>query len=278
MRSFSKNSVKRENYNSKEQKQKCYNSSSNRWLSLVGIGPGGLSHLTLKAKEIINKSEIVVGYKKYIELIEELLYNKEKIISTPMKKEIDRCEVAIDFALKGKNTVIICSGDSGIYGLAGLVFELLEKKDLLSRICVKVIPGVPAFVAGAAALGAPIMHDFASISLSDLLTPWKVIENRIFCCAKGDFITILYNPKSKKRQWQIEKALEIIKKFRDPSTPVGIVKNITRKEEKILITTLEKVPVEEIDMFTLVIVGNSTTKNIGKYIVTPRGYLNKYCL
>ena len=232
-------------------------------------------HLSQRAKNVIENSEVVVGYKKYIELIQQLIKDKE-VISTPMMGEIKRCEAAIDFVTQGKKTVVVCSGDSGIYGLAGLVFELLDRRNLLSKICVEVIPGIPAFVAGAALLGAPLMHDFASVSLSDLLTPWKTIENRLICCGKGDFVTVIYNPRSKKRQWQLKRAIDILRKYRSPSTPVGVVKNATREGEQIIITTLADVPIEQVDMFTLLIVGNSTTKNLGKYMVTPRGYLTKY--
>ncbi len=241
----------------------------------MGIGPGDLLSITQKARNAIEGCDVVVGYKKYIELIQEIIQGKE-IISTPMMGEIDRCEAAIEAALNGKDTVIVCSGDSGIYGLAGLVIELIEKKGLVSQTTLEVIPGIPAFVAGAALLGAPLMHDFASISLSDLLTPWEKIEKRLECSAQGDFVTILYNPRSKKRHWQLKKALDILMKYRSPSTPVGIVKNVQRSGEQIIITQLDKVDVEDIDMFTLLIVGNSTTRNIGKYMVTPRGYLEKY--
>ncbi len=234
-----------------------------------------MEHLSIAAKRAIEECEVIVGYKKYIELINPIIEGKE-VYSTSMMGEIKRCASAIDLAKQGKDTCVVCSGDSGIYGLAGLIIELLEKKDLLDEISVEVIPGIPAFVASASLLGAPIVHDFASVSLSDLLTSWEVIEKRLVACGEGDFVTIIYNPKSKKRNWQLDRAIEILKRYRSEFTPVGVVKNATREGETVIITTLGRVDTSNIDMFTLIIIGNSKTKNIGNYMVTPRGYLEKY--
>ncbi len=242
---------------------------------VVGIGPGGREHMSCAARDIILNSQVVVGYKKYVELIEDLTKGKE-VFSTPMMGEIKRCQAAIEFAKKGRDTAVVCSGDSGIYALAGLIFELLEKEGLLSQIDVEVIPGIPAFVACAAKLGAPLMHDFASVSLSDLMTPWETIEKRLIACGEGDFVTVIYNPRSKNRRWQLKEAIGILKRFRRDDTPVGIVRNVTREGEKIVLTTLGGMKFEDIDMFTLVIIGNSMTRKIHKYMVTPRGYLEKY--
>ena len=244
-------------------------------LNIIGIGPGGDEHISFYAKDTIINSDVIVGYKKYIELIEHLIKGKE-VYSTGMMGEIKRCEAAIEYVLDGKDTSVVCSGDCGIYGLAGLILEILDKKGLINQIKVEIIPGIPAFVACAASLGAPLMHDFACISLSDLMTSWDVIEKRIHLCGEGDFVTVIYNPKSKKRNWQIIEAINILRKFRDEKTPVGIVKNATRDGEKIIITNLRDIDFDEIDMFTLIIVGNSKTKNIGRFMVTPRGYLEKY--
>lgn len=231
--------------------------------------------MSFVARRTIEESQVIVGYKKYIELIDDIILGKE-VYSSAMMGEIKRCEAAIEYARAGKKTCVVCSGDAGIYGLSGLILELLDKKNLLGEINVEVIPGIPAFVASASLLGAPIIHDFASVSLSDLLTPWDIIEKRLISCGEGDFVTIIYNPKSKKRNWQIDRAIEILKKYRSDLTPVGIVKNATRENEKVIITTLGSIDTSCIDMFTLIIIGNSKTKNIGNYIVTPRGYLEKY--
>ncbi len=242
---------------------------------MVGIGPGGLEHLSVLAMQTLKEAEVVVGYKTYIDLIYSLVEDKE-IISTGMRGEIARCEMAIEKARSGRNTVVVCSGDSGIYGLSGLILELLDRMEFVEEIEVEIIPGIPAFVAASSLLGAPLMHDFVCISLSDLLTPWEVIEKRIKCAAEGDFVVVLYNPRSKKRQWQLPRALEILKGYRQGSTPVGIVRNAMRKGEQVVITSLEKVREGEVDMFSILIIGNSSSLTIGDKIVTPRGYLKKY--
>ncbi len=260
-------------------------------LYIVGTGPGGLSHITPRALEAIRESDAVVGYGTYLDLIGELIKDKE-VVSTGMTQEVDRCRKAVELALSGRTVSVISGGDPGIYAMAGLVFELLsaearkrgsaeEKTYELHRfpassLSVEVIPGISALNACAARLGAPLMHDFASISLSDRLTPWEIIEKRLAAAAKADFVIALYNPRSKGRPDRINKAQKIILKHRDPETPVGIVKGAMRDNEAITVTTLERIPDCDIDMQTTVIIGNSQTFVWNKKMITPRGYEKKF--
>jgi len=216
---------------------------------------------------------VVVGYRTYLDLIPELLQDKE-VIASQMMKEVDRCRQCLELTATGKTVALISGGDPGIYAMAGLVFELARERDDQTRI--KVIPGLAALNACAARLGAPLMHDFAAISLSDLLTPMELIEKRLAAAAGADFVIVLYNPKSKKRTEQIVKAREIILQHRDPSTPVGIVTGVTRENETATLTTLEKMLNAEIGMQSCVIIGNSMTQAWHGLMVTPRGYRNKY--
>ncbi|MEK7828354.1 MAG: precorrin-3B C(17)-methyltransferase, partial [Deltaproteobacteria bacterium] len=271
----------------KKQDRKGNNSHSAGSIYIIGIGPGSLEHLTLKAKEALESCDAVVGYKTYIDLIKNLISGKE-IFSTGMTKEVDRCQKAIELALQGKKVAVVSSGDAGIYGMAGLVFELLivhksqvtshksqvKEQNKNDHLAIQVIPGVPAFCAAASLLGAPLMHDFASISLSDLLTPWEIIKKRLKMASEGDFVIILYNPKSKTRVSQIEGAIEIISMHRDGNTPVGIVKNALRDGEEIKITTLRELSgcYDFIDMSTILIIGNSATFISNNRMITPRGY------
>lgn len=212
-----------------------------------------------------------MGYKTYIDLIKGIIPDKV-IFSTGMTREVERCQKAIELAMQGKNVAVVSSGDSGIYGMAGLVLELLEGD--ASHIPVSVIPGVPAFCAAASLLGAPLMHDFASISLSDLLTPWETIKKRVEAAAAADFVIVLYNPKSKTRISQLKEAIDIISAHRNGNTPVGIVKNAAREEEEVKIATLKEFPLhyDFIGMTTIVIIGNSSTFAAGDKMITPRGY------
>ena len=236
----------------------------------MGLGPGGLEDLTLRAKKALEAADCVVGYTRYVELVRPLIGGKE-VFSTGMTHEVERCEKAIALAKEGKLVAVVSSGDSGIYGMAGLIFELLSGDNSVE---VEVIPGVPAFVAAASLLGAPLMHDFASISLSDLLTDWALIETRCELAAKADFVIALYNPKSSKRVEGLGRALEVIGRHRKGSTPVGIVRNASRKDEEVIITTLKEAPsfAEKIDMLTILIIGNSSTFSAGGRLITPRGY------
>lgn len=247
-------------------------------LSIVGIGPGSLKMLTPQAKEVIDEAEVIVGYKTYVNLIKDLIKDKS-IISTGMKQEIDRCREAVDLCRKGKKIALISSGDPGIYGMAGLVFELLRsdsEQKISPDVNVTVIPGITALNSCASLLGAPLMHDFASISLSDLLTPWNVIVKRIEAAASADFVILFYNPKSRKRTNQIVEAMDIISRYRPPHTPVGIVRNADRQGEKAIVTTIENMLTYDIDMLTTVVVGNSETFIWRDWMVTPRGYAGKY--
>lgn len=219
-----------------------------------------------------------MGYTRYVELIAPLTAGKE-IYSTAMTGEVARSEKAIELAADGRTTAIVSSGDAGIYAMAGLVLEILtsDKTELtLNDINVEVIPGVPAFVSAASLLGAPLMHDFASISLSDILTPWEVIEERVRAAAQADFVIALYNPRSSKRKEGLVKAVKDMLEVKAPSTPVGIVKNASREGEEVRLTTLGKLPgfFEEIDMLTIIIIGNKSTSVKDGRMITPRGYKN----
>jgi precorrin-3B C17-methyltransferase len=227
---------------------------------------------------------VVVGYQTYIDLIALLLTHQE-VVATGMKAEVKRCQAAIDRALSGQRVALVSSGDAGIYGMAGLVLEICAARGLTVGhpgpdrkvdFSLEVIPGIPALAAGAALLGAPLMHDFAAISLSDLLTPWEVIHQRVAAAAQGDFVIVLYNPKSKKRDWQLKATVEVLLRHRKPQTPVGLVSRAMRSGEEVTITTLENLPEQQVDMQTVIIVGNSQTFRYGGYLVTPRGYLAKY--
>ncbi|TCS77251.1 precorrin-3B C(17)-methyltransferase [Pectinatus cerevisiiphilus] len=240
-------------------------------ITVIGIGPGSLDDMTLRAHKAIEKADTIAGYNTYIKLIEPLLAGK-KIIGTGMMQEIDRCTMALAEACKGHDVAVVSSGDAGVYGMAGLVLELLLQKPAEERPQVAIIPGVSAVNAAAAILGAPLMHDFAVISLSDLLTPWDLIKKRAAFAAQGDFVIALYNPKSRKRVEHIEEIREILLKYKPANTPVGIVRGATRNNESVVISDLANFTKEEIDMFSLVIIGNSNTYSKNNLMITPRGY------
>ena len=237
-------------------------------LTVVGMGPGEYESMTLRAVKALNTCDVIVGYTVYVELAKPYFPDKE-FLTTPMKREIERCEMAFAEAEKGRSVVMICSGDAGIYGMAGPILELGEKHP---EVEIEVIPGITAALSGGAVLGAPLMHDFAVISLSDLLTPWETIENRLDAAAKTDFSICLYNPSSRKRADYLEKACEIILKSRSEETVCGLVKNIGREGELYEIMTLKKLKTTQADMFTTVYIGNSNTKELNGKMVTPRGY------
>ncbi|MBE6063904.1 precorrin-3B C(17)-methyltransferase [Clostridium cochlearium] len=233
-------------------------------LYVIGIGPGGLDHMTLKAVKAIEESEIIVGYTKYIDMVKSLIENKE-VVSTGMKGEVERCKKALELS-KDKTVSIISTGDAGIYGMAGLILELKKDEN------VEIIPGVTASSSAASVLGSPIMHDNCNISLSDLMTPYELIKNRIELAAKGDFVISLYNPRSKGRPHYLKECLDIIKKYRKGNTPIGVVKNALREGQEITVTDLDSFNEEIVDMFSIVIIGNSQSYiKEGKFI-TPRGY------
>lgn len=235
---------------------------------VIGTGPGEVSQITPKALDAIKESNVIAGYGVYIDLIEELIEGKE-IIQTPMKQEVKRCQMAIDSALQGNTVAMISSGDAGVYGMAGLIYELSENHPDLE---IKVIPGVTAASSAASVLGAPLIHDFAVISLSDLLTPWEKIEKRLELAAAADFVITLYNPSSKKRHDYLQKACDIMMKHKSPDTKCGYVRNIGRDEEENKVLTLKELRDASVDMFTTVIIGNEMTQIINGKLVTPRGY------
>ncbi|GAY73657.1 precorrin-3B C(17)-methyltransferase [Lentilactobacillus kosonis] len=238
-------------------------------LYVVGLGPGSKDNMSQEALGVFDKVDTVVGYITYMHLVEDLIQGKE-MVTTGMRGEVERCEKAIELAAEGKNVAIISSGDAGIYGMAGLIFELLKSKD--QKLDVKIIPGITASVAAAAALGAPLMNDFCHISLSDLMTPWEVIETRLEAAAKGDFVICLYNPRSKGRPHHLRKALDIMLKYKSEDTVVGIGKDVDRSKEIEKVTTIKDLDEEEINMTTVVIVGNKNSYVYDGHMVTPRGY------
>lgn len=239
-------------------------------IRIVGTGPGGIDHITPYAQNAIRKADAIVGYDTYLELIPRLLRAKE-IHSTGMTKETERCRKAVELALEGKKVAVISGGDPGIYAMAGLTLEILKEKNA-TDLPVEIIPGISALNACASRLGAPLMHDFSCISLSDRLTDWGLIEKRLEAAAAADFVIVLYNPKSRGRVEHINIARNIIIKHRSPDTPVGIVKAAMRPDESIIITNLKDMLSHDIDMQTTVIIGNSKTLVWNNRIITPRGY------
>ena len=243
-------------------------------LYLVGIGPGSLEQITPAAKTAITEADAVIGYSLYTNLIKTLFRSGQIIESLPITQERQRAQRAIELAQWGLTVAVVSSGDCGIYGMAGLVLEELQTKGWDGKTPqVEVFPGISAIQAAAARVGAPLMHDFCAISLSDLLTPWEVIQKRLEAAAMGDFVTAIYNPRSQKRTRQIIIARQIFLQYRNPNTPVAIVHSAYRQDEKIEITTLEKMLDSSIDMLTTVVIGNSNTRNHANWMITPRGYL-----
>lgn len=239
-------------------------------LYVVGIGPGAYEKMTIEAAEALKKSDVIIGYTVYVDLVKDHFPGIE-FLTTPMKKEVDRCVLAFEEARKGKTAAMICSGDAGVYGMSGLMYEVGVN---YPEVELEIIPGVTAATGGAAVLGAPLIHDFCLISLSDLLTPWEKIEARLLATAQADFVVCLYNPSSKKRHDYLEKACNLMMKYKSPETVCGIVGNIGRDGEAMEVMTLEELKTTKVDMFTTVFVGNSQTKNINGKMVTPRGYKN----
>lgn len=239
-------------------------------LYVVGIGPGDYEDMTVRAVNALRESEVLAGYTVYIDLVREHFPGKE-LLTTPMTKETERCRMALERAQEGKTTAMICSGDAGIYGMAGLILSMRED---YPKVQVEVIPGVTAASSGAAVLGAPLMHDFAVISLSDLLTPWEKIENRLRCAARADLVICLYNPSSRKRRDYLKKACRIIAEYQSPDTVCGYVSNIGRDGETYKICSLRELQEEQTDMFTTVFIGNMQTSRNGEAMITPRGYEN----
>ena len=235
---------------------------------MVGIGPGDYNEMTVRAVNALNACDVIVGYHVYVDLVKEHFPDKE-FHTTPMRREVDRCKLALDLAREGRDVAMICSGDAGIYGMAGLIYELRGESETPE---VEVIGGLTAACSGAARLGAPLTHDFCVISLSDLLTPWDKIEKRLECAAMGDFSVAMYNPSSMKRKDYLQRACDILLRHASPDTVCGIVKNIGREGEEIKTMTLSELRDYQADMFTTVFIGNSQTRVIGGRMVTPRGY------
>lgn len=239
-------------------------------LYVVGIGPGAYEQMTGKAIRALQESDTIIGYTVYVDLVKEHFAEKE-FLTTPMRKEVDRCVMAFDEAKKGKTVSMICSGDAGVYGMAGLMYEVGVS---YPEVELEIIPGVTAANGGAAVLGAPLMHDFCLISLSDLLTPWEKIEARLLGASQADFVICLYNPSSKKRHDYLQKACDLMMQYKAPDTVCGYVANIGREGEQEVVTTLKELRDTQVDMFTTVFIGNSQTKIINGKMVTPRGYKN----
>lgn len=236
----------------------------------MGIGPGEYEQMTVRAAEALKESDCIIGYTVYVKLVEDHFTGKE-FMTTPMTKEVERCELAFKEAMKGKVVSMICSGDAGVYGMAGLMYEVGVN---YPEVELEIIPGVSAALSGAAILGAPLIHDFCLISLSDLLTPWEKIERRLKAASEADFAVCLYNPSSKKRKDYLEKACDIMLEFKSEDTVCGIAENIGREGEAYRVMTLKELKNTPVDMFTTVFIGNSQTKEINGKMVTPRGYRN----
>ena len=235
---------------------------------VIGMGPGAWNKMTIEAAEAMQECDTIIGYTVYIDLVKEHLPEKE-YLSTPMRKEVDRCVLAFEEAAKGKKVAMICSGDTGVYGMAGLMYEVGER---YPDVDLEIIPGVTAALSGGAVLGAPLIHDFCLISLSDLLTPIEKIEKRLHAAGEADFAIALYNPQSHKRRDYLQKACDILLQYRSPETVCGTVENIGREGESFRVMTLAELRDTDVNMFTTVFIGNSQTKVIRGHMVTPRGY------
>lgn len=237
-------------------------------LFVVGLGPGDRAVMSGQALEAVRRADVIVGYEGYFSWIADLVQMKE-CLALPLTQEAERARLAVERLRQGHVVCVISSGDAGIYGMASLVLQCLGDEEQE----VTVVPGVSAVNAAAALLGAPLGHDFAVISLSDLLTPWEVIERRLRAAAEADFVLALLNPRSRRRDWQYRRAQEIVLQFREPGTPVGIVRNAYRPDQSIERTTAARMAEFVVDMFTTVIVGSSQTQQMGQALVTPRGYV-----
>jgi len=243
-------------------------------VTVAGLGPGSDSMMTPQVLDAIRSADAVVGYTGYLKSIEHLIPDSVQTVATGMTGEMQRAEQAFELAAEGRQVVVVSSGDAGIYGMAPLILEL-HASGRWPDVAVEALPGISAFQAAAARLGAPVSHDFCAISLSDLMTPWEVIEKRIEAAASADFVTAVYNPRSRDRYWQIHRFKELFLCHRSPSTPVGIVRNVSRSDESVVLTTLGELDPDSLDMFTVMLVGNSTTFFSGERMITPRGYFSR---
>lgn len=243
-------------------------------ITVAGIGPGNESYMLPVVHDAVAQADVIVGYSYYFQFVEAFFKASVETIEMPLGKEEARAEVAIQKAQENKHVVVIGSGDASIYSMASIVYEMVAKQGL-DAIELETLPGVSAFLAAGSKLGAPLGHDFCCISLSDLMTPWNVIEKRIRGAALGDFVTSLYNPRSVKRHWQLGRLKKLFLEERSPETPVAIVRQVTREDEEVRLTTLGELNPEWVDMFSLVMIGNSQTIRYKDFLVTPRGYLNR---
>lgn len=241
---------------------------SNPKIFVVGLGPGGIEQMTERAIKALKECDVIAGYHVYVKLIKDDFADKT-FLSNGMRKEVDRCKLALEEALKGQTVAMISSGDAGVYGMAGIMCQVCKDHP---EVEIEVVPGITAACSGAAVLGAPLIADFCTISLSDLLTPWEKIEKRLDCASKADFCIALYNPSSIKRHDYLQKACDIMLKNQPGSIPCGIVRNIGREGEAYELTTLAELRDKQVDMFSTVVIGNTQTEVINGRMVTPRGY------
>ena len=237
-------------------------------VAVVGIGPGEYEQMTLRAIHALQQCDVIIGYTVYVDLVKEYFPGKE-MMTTPMRREMERCSLAFEQAEAGRNVAMICSGDAGVYGMAGLILKLGQQHPAVE---IEIIPGVTAALSGAAVLGAPLIHDFCVISLSDLLTPWDLIVRRLEHASIADFSICLYNPSSHRRSDYLRKACDIMLQHKSPETVCGLVRSIGREGEEWRVLTLRQLRDTEVDMFTTVFIGNTQTKECGGRMVTPRGY------
>jgi precorrin-3B C17-methyltransferase len=248
-------------------------------LFIVGVGPGHHDHMTFRAKQAIEESNTIVGYETYVNLVEDLIGGKE-VHRYAMTQEVERAHQCIDLAKSGKIVSLVSSGDPGIYGMAGLIYEILAEEgwDRKTGLNVEIVPGVSSLNSCAALVGSPLMTDFAVVSMSDLLVPWEIIIKRVEAAAQGDFVIVIYNPASKKRIHQLQDARKILLKYRSPNTPVAIVKGAFRESEEVVLTDLENMEEhnDKLGMITTVIIGNSSTYKYKDMMINPRGYTSKY--
>lgn len=250
-------------------------------LYIVGVGPGSHDHMTFRAKEVIEKSDTIVGYDTYVTLVEDLIKGKD-IYRYAMTQEVERAKQCIDLAQEGKTVSLVSSGDPGIYGMAGLIYETLAEAgwDPKTGLQVEIIPGVSALNSCASLVGSPLMTDFAVVSMSDLLVPWEIITKRVEAAAQGDYVIVIYNPSSKKRIHQLQDTRKLLLKYRRPNTPVAIIKGAFRESQTIVMTDLQNMEehADKLGMISTVIIGNSSTYNFKNLMINPRGYTSKYNL
>jgi len=250
-------------------------------LFIVGVGPGHHDHMTFRAKQVIEESDTIVGYETYVNIVQDLIDGKD-VYRYAMTQEVERAHQCIDLAKSGKIVSLVSSGDPGIYGMAGLIYETLAESgwDPKNGLPVEIIPGISALNSCASIIGSPLMTDFAVLSMSDLLVPWEIIVKRVEAAAQGDFVIVIYNPSSKKRIHQLQDTIKILLKYRKPTTPVAIIKGAFRNSQSVVLTDLENIinHSDKLGMITTVIIGNSSTYNYKDLMINPRGYTSKYNL